>query len=199
MTETMRADARRNHERVLDAARAAFAEQGTDVSLREVARRADVGIGTLYRHFPTREALIEAAMRHGLDALCARADELRDTRSPGDALVEWLDAFAASSVRYDGLPASLLGALEDERSELHRSCQSMHEAAAGLLRRAQQAGEARPDVTAGDLLTLTAGIAWANQQGGARDDRTGRLLDIARTGFLRSPARHSPSNVGLKG
>jgi AcrR family transcriptional regulator len=183
MAETMRADGRRNYERLLDEARAAFAEHGTEVSLRDVARRAGVGIGTLYRHFPTREALVEAAMRHGLDALYARAEELLHTEPAGDALAAWLLAFATGSTTYHGLPASLMAALMDETSELHRSCHAMQTAAARLLERAQQAGHVRADLTIGDLLTLVVGIAWAAQQAPDAPTRTTRLLTLIRSGI----------------
>ncbi|MCX4750736.1 TetR/AcrR family transcriptional regulator [Kitasatospora sp. NBC_01287] len=184
MAETRRADGRRNHELLLAAGRAAFDELGTEVSLREVARRAGVGIGTLYRHFPTREALLEAAMRHGLDALRAEAEELLDAPSTQQALFDWLAAFAVGSTRYQGLPASILAALQDEASDLHRSCAAMRAAAATLLTRAQQAGEVRADLTVNDLLALVAGIAWAGQQaGGAAEGRTERLLAVVRSGI----------------
>src|SRR5216683_1164509 len=94
----MRADARRNYERLLSAAAAAFATRGADdVSLEEIARRAGVGIGTLYRHFPTRQALLEAVYRDQVEALRARADELAEAESPGDALAEWLRAMVKFS------------------------------------------------------------------------------------------------------
>jgi AcrR family transcriptional regulator len=186
MTETMRADGRRNYELVLTAARTAFAEHGTDVSLREVARSAGVGIGTLYRHFPTREALVEAAMRQGYDALRARAEALLDAASPGEALTTWLHELALGTTTYHGLPASLLAALRDERSELHASCLAMRTVAARLLDRAQQAGQVRLDLTAGELFALAAGIAWASQQTpGHHDDPAGRLLSLLMTGLQR--------------
>jgi AcrR family transcriptional regulator len=185
MTASMRADGRRNYERLLDEARAAFAEHGTEVSLRDVARRAGVGIGTLYRHFPTREALIEAAMRHGLDGLRTLAGELLDSEPAGDALATWLLAFATGSTRYQGLPASLIAALYDENSDLHLSCQAMRAAAAHLLDRAQQAGQVRRDITVDELLALVTGIAWAGQQAGG-DDLTRRLLGLIRVGIEHS-------------
>ena len=187
MPETMRADGRRNYELVLDAARLAFAEHGTEVSLREVARRAGVGIGTLYRHFPTREALVEACMRHGFDTLRARAEELLDSPTPDEALLTWMRALAAGSMTYHGLPASLMAALLDEQSELHASCAAMRAAATHLLDRAQQAGRARPDLTAAELFALVAGVAWAGQQAPDQDGLTNRLLSLATTGLVHRP------------
>jgi AcrR family transcriptional regulator len=186
MADTMRADGRRNYERLLDEARAAFAEHGTEVSLRDIARRAGVGIGTLYRHFPTREALLEASMRQGLDALCAKAGTLLQSESAGDALSAWLLAFATGSTRYQGLPASLLTALHDETSELHRSCLAMRTAAAQLLHRAQESEQVRGDLAIDDLLALATAIAWAGQQATDREDLTGRLLNLVRTGIQQS-------------
>jgi AcrR family transcriptional regulator len=183
MSDTKRADGQRNHERLLDEARAAFAEHGTDVSLRDVARRAGVGIGTLYRHFPTRDALIEAAFRHGLEDLAARAGRLLDAESPGDALSEWLLAFAGGSTRYQGLPGSLLAALRDETSGLYESCDTMKDAAGRLLARAQRAGAIRPDLTVGELLSLTTAVAWAAQQTPQAEPSTTRFLTLLHTGL----------------
>ncbi|WP_329175708.1 TetR/AcrR family transcriptional regulator [Streptomyces sp. NBC_01477] len=183
MSDTKRADGQRNYERLLSEARAAFAEHGTDVSLRDVARRAGVGIGTLYRHFPTRDALIEAAFRHGLEDLADRAGVLLDAESPSDALAEWLLAFAAAFARYQGLPASLLAALRDETSSLHESCEGMRDGAGRLLARAQRDGAIRPDLTVGELLSLTTAVAWAAQQSPPGTDPTARLLGLLRTGI----------------
>ncbi|GAA3068615.1 TetR/AcrR family transcriptional regulator [Streptosporangium carneum] len=179
----MRADARRNRDRVLAAARTVFSEQGTDASLRDVARRAGVGIGTLYRHFPTREALLEALIGHGFDRLCAAADELLTAPSPGDALTTWLHDFAVGSATYRGLPASVMSGVQDEGSELHRSCVSMRAAAARLLTRAQEAGAVRSDLVIEELLTLGAAIAWANEQIPGRANLTDRLLSLTMQGI----------------
>jgi AcrR family transcriptional regulator len=154
MSDPKRVDGRRNYERLLDEARAAFAEYGTDVSLRYVARRAGVGVATLYRHFPSRGALVEAVLRPGLDGLAARAGELLDAESPGDALTEWLHAFAATAARYQGLPAALLAA----------SPEALRVPAGRLLARAQRAGAVRSDLTVGEVLALGAAAAWAASQ-----------------------------------
>ncbi|WP_214325810.1 TetR/AcrR family transcriptional regulator [Nonomuraea sediminis] len=171
-----RTDARRNHEQVLAAARAAFAEQGTEASLREVARRAGVGIGTLYRHFPTREALLEALLADGFDRLHAQAVELAHTREPGGALATWVRELAVGSSRYDGLPASVMAALHDPGSDLHASCERLRSAAAGLLSAAQQTGEIRADLTPEELLTTVNAMAWAAKQAAQPPDRYLNLL-----------------------
>ncbi|MEV0129200.1 helix-turn-helix domain-containing protein [Dactylosporangium sp. NPDC050688] len=185
MAETVRADARRNHDLLLTAAREAFAARGTDASLRDIARQAGVGIGTLYRHFPTREALLEALLASRFDALRQRAEQLSAAAAPGDALLEWLGELAAGSVTYRGLPESVMAALRDEQSRLHASCAGMRAAGGLLLRRAQEAGEVRADVTAAQLLALAAGLAWAGEQSADPADMVRHLLSIA-AGGLRS-------------
>ena len=108
----MRADARRNYQALLNAAAAAFAEHGADdVSLEEVARRAGVGIGTLYRHFPTRQALLEAVYRDQVEGLCARADELLATAPPGEALTAWLRSLVQFSSTKRSLTSAMLATL----------------------------------------------------------------------------------------
>lgn len=188
MAEVMRADARRNYEQLLAVAREAFAEHGTDASLRDVARRAGVGIGTLYRHFPTREALLEALMSSGFDALQSRAEELLAASSPGDALLTWLRELAVGSTTYQGLPSSVMAALREEGSELHASCHAMRAAGGRLLARAQESGAVRADLVIGELLALVAGIAWASEQSTGHD-LIERLLSLSATGFAadRSP------------
>ena len=118
----MRADAQRNYARLLDAASAAFLEHGADdVSLEEIARRAGVGIGTLYRHFPTRQALLEAVYRDQVELLEARAEELLKAESPGDALADWLRALMKFSSTKHSLTSALLATLGKD-SELLSSC-----------------------------------------------------------------------------
>src|SRR5271169_4831875 len=89
----LRADARRNRDKLIETAAAAFAEHGVDASLEEIARRAGVGIGTLYRHFPTREHLVEVVYRREVEALCAATDDLARERAPDVALAEWMQRF----------------------------------------------------------------------------------------------------------
>jgi AcrR family transcriptional regulator len=176
----LRADAQRNYDRLLEAARECLTEQGTDASLRDVARRAGLGIGTLYRHFPTREALIEAVTRQRFDTLRDRASALLDEASPTDAVTAWLRDFAVSAKAYRGLSGSVLAALQDEESELHASCAAMREQAARLLTRAQKAGEVRADLTSTELFTLAAGVSWAGEHTSAK---VGRLLTLVMEGL----------------
>ncbi|KAA2266972.1 TetR/AcrR family transcriptional regulator [Solihabitans fulvus] len=181
----MRADARRNYERVLAAARAVFAVHGTEASLRDVARTAGVGIGTLYRHFPTREALLEALLRNEFEQLSAKADGLLADPSPDAALVSWLRDFATGSTTYQGLPASVLAALHDDGSELHAACLAMREVGARLLARAQEAGTIRADLDIGELFALTAALAWVNEQVPGEADVTDRFLTLVMEGLRR--------------
>jgi AcrR family transcriptional regulator len=184
-----RTDARRNYDQLLTAARDTFTEQGTDASLREVARRAGVGIGTLYRHFPTREALLEALLRDGFDTLRGRAVELLAARDPGDALVTWLGELATGSARYEGLPASVMGALRDPDSRLHASCDALRTGAADLLARAQRSGQVRPDLSAAELLAAVSAMAWAARQAPRRADFGDRFLSLLVEGLATRPSR----------
>jgi AcrR family transcriptional regulator len=157
----MRADARRNYEQILTVAREAFAEDGPDASLEEIARRAGVGVGTLSRHFPTRFALQEAVLRDGIDELTAKADELLDSPSPGEALAQWLRAQLLNDSRNHGLGAAVVASMPEWNNS--GSCQRMTASAAELLARAQAAGEVRSDIDALSLLHLVHGIALAHQ------------------------------------
>ncbi|MEU7767873.1 helix-turn-helix domain-containing protein [Nocardia sp. NPDC049190] len=178
-----RADARKNRDLLLAAAREAVAEHGTNASLRDIARRAGVGIGTLYRHFPTREALLEALVNANFDALRARADSLLSASAPGEALMTWLGELAAGSATYQGLPESIMNALADEGSGLHAPCVQMRVAGGWLLERAQQAGSVRPDVTVSEVIALALGLAWAAERSVEPSDLAARLLSTAMYGL----------------
>ncbi|MER6514103.1 helix-turn-helix domain-containing protein [Nonomuraea sp. NPDC001636] len=156
-----RKDARRNYERLLTSARAAFAEHGVGASLNDIARTAGVGNVTLYRHFPTRQALLEALLGESLRGLRTRSDELLASPSPSGALITWLTAAVEHATAYRGLVDALVDSLADPASELHATCQAVKAAGAQLLTRAQQAGAIRPDVGASALFSLIASVAWA--------------------------------------
>ena len=184
----MRADARRNHERLLAAAAATFAEHAADdASLEEIARRAGVGMGTLYRHFPTRQALLEAVYRDQAEALHAGALELLNSPSPGEALATWLRAMIEFGATKRSLSKSLMATLGKD-SELLSTCSTLiREAATPLLTRAQQAGEVRADTDITDLLRLSHAIAVACEYASPHADQADRLLSLMFDG-LRSPA-----------
>ena len=175
----MRADARRNYERLLGEAARAFAEHGVDASLEEIARRAGVAIGTLYRHFPTRNALLEALLRDRFDRHAEAATGLLTSTGPLTALRTWTRAVVGASTSYRGLVETMADALADETSALHRSCEAMRGAAGRLVARAQDAGELRPDVTTGEVLLAVHAAGWAAERGGSLD----RQLDLVFDGL----------------
>src|SRR5437016_4939346 len=153
-----RADARRNYAKVLAAAREAFAEGGEDTSLEEIARRANVGIGTLYRHFPTRQALLEAVYVGEVEDLSRSAAEL-EAADEWEALVEWLHRFVAYLATKHALANELLNYM-DRDAALFRSCRtSLYAAGEPLLKRAQEAGVVRPDAEFSDVIQMIMGIA----------------------------------------
>ena len=160
----MRADAKKNYDHLLEVGREVVAEQGADASMRDVARRAGVGIGTLYRHFPTREALLEALLRNSFDQLTAKADGLETSDSPGDALVTWLRETVAIAHSHRGVIASMTAAIADPDSALHDSCVTMRASGTRLLARAQAEGKARADIDGVDLFALVGALAWINDQ-----------------------------------
>ncbi|MFB8240605.1 TetR/AcrR family transcriptional regulator [Kitasatospora purpeofusca] len=186
MPPTQRTDARRNRERLLAAAQEAFAEAGAEASLNDIARRAGVGPGTLYRHFPTRAALLAAVLEERVERLCARADELTATHPADQALAEWLRAFIAHARTNHGLGGALLLEASDTLdADCHRR---IEDAAAAVLTRAQRNGTARPDLAADDLLQLALGIALATTGPGPdREARADRLLALALDG-VHTPA-----------
>jgi AcrR family transcriptional regulator len=160
----MRADAKKNYEHLLETARKVVAEEGVDASMRDVARRAGVGIGTLYRHFPTREALLEAMLRESFDKVTDEADQLETAGSATDALVGWLRAMVALTHDHRGLITSMTAALADPDSALHASCVMLRGSGTRLLARAQAEGKARRDIDGTDLLALISALAWLYDQ-----------------------------------
>ncbi|MBY8872715.1 TetR/AcrR family transcriptional regulator [Micromonospora sp. PLK6-60] len=173
-----RADARRNYDALIAAAREVFGESGAGASLEQIARRAGVGIGTLYRNFPQRRDLFEAVYVEEVRALSASAADLADL-APWDALVGWLHRFVA----YVGTKRALAEELVHD-SEVFRSCRTeIYAAGEPLLRRAQAAGAARPDAEFGDVVRLISGITAYQFPDPAQRDR---VLTIALDG-LRPP------------
>jgi AcrR family transcriptional regulator len=178
-----RVDARRNYDKLIAAARSTFTESGSNASLEEIAKRAGVGIGTLYRHFPTRQALLEATYLEEVEMLCDSASELADL-DPWRALVGWLDRFVEYAATKKALSAELLATLGQE-SDVFKSCQvAIYAAGEPLVERAQQAGVVRPDVTFNDVMRLTSGIAMVRM---AEPDQIRRLLGVALDGLRYRP------------
>jgi AcrR family transcriptional regulator len=177
----LRADARRNVDRIVAAAGALIAEHGADASLEEVARRAQVGSATLHRHFPSRQALLEAVFRGRVQALCAKARDLLAEQDPGRALSEWLHAVGAHAVANRGLGTSLM---RDAESALGETCHDMiTEAGGALLARAREAGAVRPGITIGRLLKLVGAIALATEQDADGPAEADLLIAIAIEGI----------------
>lgn len=176
-----RADARRNYESLLTAAREAFTDEGSAASLEDIARRAGVGIGTLYRHFPSRQDLLEAVYVDEVDALCRSAGDLADL-APWDALVGWLHRFMEYIATKQALADELFSHFGRDAEVFRTSREAFSAAGRPLLERAQQAGAVREDVTFDDLVHLVGGIAKmpARQPG-----QTERVLALALDGLKR--------------
>ena len=177
--KAMRADARRNYERLLAEARAAFADQGTTASLEEIARRAGVGIGTLYRHFPTREALLETLLRDRFDAQTAYAADLLTDPDPLAALQAWSLRMAQTATSFRGLTDTLTDALADRTSQLHHSCVAMRGGVGELVARAREAGQLAAEVTELEVLLLVNSVAWAAERSPAAGPTLERLVELA--------------------
>ncbi len=182
-TRPMRADARRNYDRILAAAAEAIAEHGAEASLEEIARRAGVGSATLHRHFPSRQRLLEAVFRDKVEALCATAADLAADPDPGQALATWLGAIARHAVSNRGLAASLMRGAHEGDPTLGATCHTMiTNAGADLLARACRANAARPDVSITDLLKLVNAICLAVEQEPDGVAQADRLLTLALAG-----------------
>jgi AcrR family transcriptional regulator len=182
----LRADAQRNRAELLEVAREVIAEQGVDASLRDIARRAGVGIGTLYRHFPTREALLAAVIGGGVERMARRAEELRASVPPGEALALWLAGIVQRIGPYRGLPDSMLGAALDKDSALRVICGSMMDAGRDLLGRAQASGVVRPDASWEDVFTAVAAISGIYVQSGP--DAAARIFAVYLDGLRATKA-----------
>jgi AcrR family transcriptional regulator len=177
-----RADARRNFDALLGAARDAFAEHGTGASLEDIARRAGVGIGTLYRNFPTRQDLFDSVYVDEVEELCRAAEEVAGL-PPWDAFVAWLRRFVA----YVATKRAISEALNRD-SEMFRACRvAMYAAGEPLFTRAQEAGDARPDTSFDDVLRMISGITAT---GFVDAEQRERVLDIALDGVR---VRRAPS------
>jgi AcrR family transcriptional regulator len=153
-----RADARRNYDKVLAAARDAFAEGGESTALEEIARRAGVGIGTLYRHFPNRQALLEALYFGEVEEVCRTAADLEDAE-PWEALDTWLERVVAYIGTKRALAAELSNYLDHDAALFSTARAALYGSGEPLLRRAQDAGVVRGDVTIADVMQLVIGIA----------------------------------------
>jgi AcrR family transcriptional regulator len=181
-----RADGQRNRERLMVAAKAAFADVGADVSLEEIARRAGVGIGTLYRHFPTRDAIVEAVYRREVQQLAGAAARLLGEVSPGEALHQWMRLFV-DYIATKKVIAAALGALASGTADLYAASGAQISGAMSLLvERATAAGDIRADADAGDLQRALVGFTYGNTSPGWQASAL-RLIELLMDG-LRPPA-----------
>jgi AcrR family transcriptional regulator len=182
-----RADGLRNRERLIDVAKLAFAEIGPNVSLEEIARRAEVGIGTLYRHFPTRDDIIAAVYRREVTQLADAAKRLLETHPAGEALHEWLRLFV-DYIATKKVIAPALASMAGGTSALYESSiELMKGAIADLVEKAIAAGDIRPDVEPFDLVQALGSFAMGVSTSPGWETRTLRLIDILMDG-LRSGA-----------
>jgi AcrR family transcriptional regulator len=184
-----RADALRNRERVLEAARAVFSAGGPDASLEAIARTAGVGIGTLYRHFPTRETLFDAVYRHEAQQLAALADRLKKAAQPIEALRQWLHAFVRFVATKKGMSAALALAVSKDSDLFSYSSDLLLRSAGGLLDRAIAAGAIRNDITPEDLIRALVGMCYTHDQPGWQKNVL-RLVDVLIDGLRSRHAKH---------
>ena len=206
----LRADAQRNRDSVLAAARAAFGAEGSDVSLDEIARRAGVGPGTVYRHFATKEALFEAVVFDRIGELVKEARALSEDPDPGSAFSTFVERLGREGAR----KRDLVEALASDGVQLHLGgapiIRALTDVLADLLHRAQRAGAVRTDISVDDVLVLLTGVAYAICHSHADDERTRQLLAIMYDGLradgsaedmssAASSKKSSPSTTGSQG
>jgi AcrR family transcriptional regulator len=186
-TRKPRADAVRNRERVLEAAKAVFSAGGPDASLEAVAKRAGVGIGTLYRHFPTREALFEAVYRREVEHLGELAEQLKSAAAPVDALRRWLRSNVEFVATKKGMVAALALAAHGSSELYAYTFDRLTKAVGALLDRAVAAGEIRADIGPEDLLRALIGMCYMHDQPGWQATVL-RLLDVFVDGLCMQTA-----------
>jgi AcrR family transcriptional regulator len=164
MNRPLRADAQRNRDRVLAVAKEAFATEGLAVPIPEIARRAGVGVGTIYRQFPTKEALFEAIVLQSMQAMLERARLLVTADDPGEAFFTFLTDATEKGARDGALKDALAGTGYDIEAATSEAGEELRHIIGGLLERAQQAGAVRPDVTVADVFALVTGVLAATDR-----------------------------------
>jgi AcrR family transcriptional regulator len=174
----LRADAQRNRDKILSAAIHVFADEGPNANLNQVAKRAGVGAATLYRNFPTRESLIEAAYRNELQRLGDSASQLLESLAPDQALRTWMSRFIDYATAKFGMADALRAVVESGGTPYSETREMMLASISALLDAGSAAGQLRSDVSAADMLTSLAGIALATRAPGQRDVAE-RLMDLA--------------------
>jgi AcrR family transcriptional regulator len=182
----LRADARRNRDRLLKVAVRAFSSDGPDATLDAIAKQAGVGIGTLYRHFPTREALIDAAYRNELAKLCDSAGDLLLDMPPDQALRAWMDHFVDYMTTKRGMGEALRAVIASGGDPFSESRDRLTAAVTSLLQAGAAAGTVRPDVAPDDILVSLSGVSLATADP-ERREQAGRLLDLLMDGLRPRP------------
>ena len=183
-TRKPRADSARNRQLLIDAAKAGFAEVGLAVSLEEIARRAGVGIGTLYRHFRSREAVVEAVFRREVEQMAEAVPQLLETSPAGEALHQWMHLFV-DYIATKRLIAPSLGAAAGRSSTLYAtSTELITRAISTLVKRAVASGDVRKDIDPSDLLRALVGVSYGNPDAGWEASAR-RLVDILMDGLRR--------------
>jgi AcrR family transcriptional regulator len=186
----LRADAQRNRDRLLEAAVSAFSREGPDATLDAIAKDAGVGIGTLYRHFPTREALVEAAYRNELARLCDAVSDLLRAMPPDDATRAWMDRFVDYMTTKRGMADVLRAVIASGGNPFAQSRDRLVGAITALLQAAAAAGTIRPDIEPADVLASLSGVSLAAGEPAQRDQAR-RLLDLLMDGLrYRAAAAH---------
>ncbi len=179
-----RADSARNRQLLIDAAKAAFTDIGLQVSLEEIARRAGVGIGTLYRHFPSRESVVEAVYRREVEQLTEAVPQLLKTSQAGEALHKWMHLFV-DYIATKRLIAPSLGAATGGTSALRaNSAELITHAMTTLVKRAVESGDVRNDIAPSDLLRAMVGVSYGNPDQ-AWEASARRLIDLLMDGLRR--------------
>lgn len=182
----MRADARRNYDKILVTARAVFSERGTDASLDEIAKRAGVGAGTLYRHFPTREALVDALMQDWTDRVAADAEAAIATGAPAPAmLMDWFEHFVDHITLHRGAATKICAAMDDPASPMYRKCRVMGEANRKVIEHLGERGELRSGVDPANVMRLVSGVASVADTSRA-DIEVRPMLEVVVDGIVRS-------------
>ena len=181
----MRADAKRNYDRLLEVAREVFREQGYDASLDEVAKRAGVGPGTLYRHFPNRDALLDAIMQSWMQRVEETVEKsLAHEGPPRDLLLSWFEAYVALISLHKGGPAKITSAMGDPASPIVTKCQTLSNAAARVVTRLDDEHALRPGMDAVQMCRLVGAVASVADQGELDEAAVRPLLEVVADGML---------------
>jgi AcrR family transcriptional regulator len=189
--QTLRSDARRNREKLLAVAAEAFATAGVNASLEEIARQAGVGVGTLYRHFPSREALVAATYRHEVEQLCDSVGALLETLAPDAALRAWMDGFVHYIATKRGMGEALQAVMASDSAIFADTYARLRGALDALIAAAAEAGTIRPDARGEDVLRALGAI-WMIRESESREEQAGRVLDLLMDGLRYDASRRSP-------